>query len=85
MLKDKLTILVCSCDRYEDLWIPFFTLLRKYWGSKDVRILLNTESLGFSFDGLEIECVHAPGEKYYGQRLVRRRLSCPAYSLRRHG
>ena len=43
MLKEKLnknnipsklcnvSILVNSCDSYDDLWLPFFTLLEKYW------------------------------------------------------
>ena len=70
MLKEKLTILVCSCDKYEDLWNPFFTLLKKYCSLHNVRILLNTESLCFSFDNLHVECIHSPGEKRYGQRML---------------
>ncbi len=69
-LKDKLTLLVCSCDSYEDLWAPFFTLLKKYWAPFDLHIILNTESKIFSFDGLDIECVHSPSEKRYGQRML---------------
>lgn len=69
-LGKKLTILVSSCDAYEDLWLPFFTLLKKYWNPCDIQILLNTESKEFSFPGLEIECVHSPGEQRYGKRLL---------------
>ena len=69
MLKDKLTVLVNSCDGYEDLWIPFFTLYRKYWDDKSVRLLLNTECKDFSFDGLQIECVHCDDSRY-GARML---------------
>lgn len=69
-LGKKLTILLSSCDAYEDLWLPFFTLLKKYWNPCDIQILLNTESKEFSFPGLEIECVHSPGEQRYGKRLL---------------
>lgn len=27
----NVSILVNSCDSYDDLWLPFFTLLEKYW------------------------------------------------------
>lgn len=69
MLKDKLTVLVNSCDSYEDLWIPFFTLYRKYWDDKSVRLLLNTESKDFSLDGLQIECIHCDDSRY-GARML---------------
>lgn len=69
-LKDDLTILVCSCDAYADLWNPFFTLFKKYWPFRDVPIILNTESKNFSFDGLDIKCIHSPSEKRYGKRML---------------
>lgn len=48
------TLLVLSCDKYEDAWIPFFTLLKKHWASFDMPVVLNTETKSFSFDGLDI-------------------------------
>lgn len=70
-LKNNLTILVCSCDSYEDLWNPFFTLLKKYWPTvSDIPIVLNTESKNFAFDGLDIICCHSVAEKRYGQRML---------------
>ena len=70
-LKNNLTILVCSCDNYEDLWNPFFTLLKKYWPSvSDIPIVLNTESKNFVFDGLNITCNHSFAEKRYGKRML---------------
>ena len=69
-LNKDLTILVCSCDAYEDLWTPFFTLLKKHWTSLDLPIVLNTESKNFKLDGLDIKCIHSPFEKRYGQRMI---------------
>lgn len=70
-LYDKITILVNSCDRYDDLWIPFFTLFKKYWAPQGIRIVLNTESKEFVFDGLEIECVHPERpDDPYGKRML---------------
>ena len=69
-LKNDLTILVCSCDAYEDLWMPFFTLLKRYWSPLDIHIIFNVETKDFSMDGLDIQCVHSPGEKRYGQRML---------------
>ncbi len=66
---DNLTILVNSCDAYEDLWNPFFSLLKKYWSSLDLPIILNTESKNFSFDGLNIKCVHSKVGLPYGKRI----------------
>lgn len=70
-LKDQITIVVNSCDNYEDLWVPFFTLLKKYWNPLDVRVILNTETKNFSLDGMEIECIHpADKDAPYGERML---------------
>lgn len=70
-LQSKVTILVNSCDAYEDLWVPFFTLFKKYWDPEGVRVLLNTESKDFSFDGLSINCVHPENaDDPYGKRMI---------------
>ena len=42
--KSRATVLVFSCDSYEDAWYPFFTLLDKYWADCPYDFLLNTES-----------------------------------------
>lgn len=69
-LCNNVTILVSSCDTYSDLWEPFFILWRKYASDLNVKILLNTESLDFQMEGLDIECVHFPNEKWYGKRFL---------------
>ena len=69
-LGEQLTIVVNSCDAYEDLWTPFFVLLKKYWNPTECQILLNTESRTFSFPGLNIECVHTGKNVAYGKRML---------------
>lgn len=70
-LKDKITVVVNSCDNYDDLWIPFFTLLKKYWKPLDVRVILNTETKNFSIDGMKIECIHPKNKNVpYGERML---------------
>ncbi len=49
------TLLVSSCDKYEDAWFPYFSLLKKYWPEvADYPIVLSTETKTFSMDGLDI-------------------------------
>ena len=39
------TVLVCSCDKYEDVLRPFSTLWRKYWADSPFEMVLVTESM----------------------------------------
>lgn len=72
MKTDECTVLVCSCDSYEDAWYPFFKLFHKYWPECPYEIILNTESKRYSYDGLSIKCF----QKYpdtnvpYGKRMI---------------
>lgn len=54
MENDKVAVLVSSCDKYEDAWIPFFRLFHKYWPQCKYDIYLNTEHKQFSMEGLPI-------------------------------
>lgn len=54
-LDEYLTIIVNSCDAYEDLWYPFFKLYDIYAGKlKECNIVLNTETKSYSYPGLNI-------------------------------
>jgi hypothetical protein len=55
VMKD-LTIFVNTSDNFEDCWTPFFTLFQRYWPDCPYPIVLNTETKGFEFDGLDIHC-----------------------------
>lgn len=73
-MKEKVTILVNSCDCYNDLWEAFFKLLKKYWPDCPCRIILNTESKIFTYKGLNIECFqfYPAGSKIaYGERIIK--------------
>lgn len=72
-LGEKLTVLVCSCDAYEDLWYPFFKLFNKYWGNCPCRIILNTETKQYEYNGLNIECFsfYKDSKVNYGERIIR--------------
>ena len=43
-MKKECSILVTSCDKYEDAWKPFFSLLNIMWPTCPYRIYLNTET-----------------------------------------
>lgn len=56
---NKCTLIVNSCDSYEDTWYPFFKLLKKYWPNLKYDIVLNTETKRFSYEGLNIRTIKA--------------------------
>ena len=62
------TIIVNSCDSFEDCWFPFFTLFDRYWSTPRPPIILNTEQKQFSYPGLNLRASQV-------QHGVERRLS----------
>lgn len=50
------TVLVNSCDAFEDCWHPFFKLFSRYWPDCDAKILLNTETKKWACDLVEVKC-----------------------------
>ena len=72
-LGKKLTILICTCDSYKDLWEPFFVLFNKFGGAlKELPIVINTESEKYNFNNLNIMCPNCykhPEEIAWGKRL----------------
>jgi hypothetical protein len=66
------TILVNSCDNYEDVWLPFFHAFNDMWPNCSCKIVLNTEHKTFKFGGLDIVTLNLAridGEKPWGWRL----------------
>lgn len=53
----RYSILVNTCDKFEDCWTPFFTLWSVYWKECKGRIYLNTEYKDFNYHGIEINCI----------------------------
>lgn len=72
---EDITVLVNSCDSYEDIWNPFFKLFKIYWPNCPYRIILNTESKTMKVDGLNVECFRfypdRGGRIPYGKRMLR--------------
>jgi len=48
------SILINTTDSFEDCWLPFFTLFKKYWPNYEGKIYLNTETKVFTYPGLNI-------------------------------
>jgi len=67
-ISSECTVLVNSCDKYEEAWSPFFILFHKYWPDCPFRIGLNTESKEFNTLNLTIEIYHSR-EVAWGKRL----------------
>ncbi|MCL7764556.1 hypothetical protein MPF19_14125 [Polaribacter sp. Z014] len=53
----KYSILVNTCDKFEDCWDPFFKLFSIYWPDYEGTIYLNTEYKGYSYGNLNIIAV----------------------------
>ena len=55
----KYSVFVNTTDSFEDCWIPFFTLFKKYWPEYDGIIYLNTETKIFEYPGLNIKSIQS--------------------------
>lgn len=61
------TVLVNSCDKYEEAWLPFLSLFKKYWPTCNFSMAINTESKDFSMDGMEIQMLHSCNTSWGGR------------------
>jgi len=52
-LKNKAAILVPSCDKYSDLWGPFFTLFRRFWPDCPFDVYFLSNNLGLDKPGVK--------------------------------
>ena len=48
------SILINTCDKFEDCWNPFFKLWSLYWKDCTGKVYLNTEYKDYSYPGLDI-------------------------------
>lgn len=76
MTLPKLEIVVSSCDAYSDCWMPFFTLLNKFWPDCPYPITLISESKRYvNSSALRVETCTASEflgtkSRYWGARLI---------------
>ncbi|HOJ63773.1 MAG TPA: hypothetical protein PLE45_05075 [Spirochaetota bacterium] len=54
---NNLAILICSCDKYEDAWQPFFFFFKKFWGNCDIPIYLLTNFKKYNDDKIISLCI----------------------------
>lgn len=60
-----ITILVNSCDSYEDCWIPFFKLFSAQWPQCPYPIILNTERKDFVYPDLNLKTSRVTADYTY--------------------
>lgn len=71
MVYDEVTLLVSSCDKYSTAWFPFFELVIRNWPEHPQKIVLSTEKLSYTHEGLNIETINEPyTNATWSQRLL---------------
>lgn len=55
------SILINTCDKFEDCWLPYFKLHAMYWPDCNGQLYLNTETKEFSFPGQNIVSLKVNG------------------------
>jgi len=53
-MTNSYSILINTCDKFEDCWDPFFKLFSIYWPDFQGKIYLNTEYKDYSYSGINI-------------------------------
>lgn len=69
MKNNDVTILVNSCDLYEDTWYPFFKLLQIQWPDCPYRIVLNTETKKYNCPFMNVETINSGTDLSWTARL----------------
>lgn len=72
-MSEKLySVLINSCDKYEDAWYPFFELVKKYWPQTNCPFFLNTERKGYKHEGIDLtvlNCLSGSESIPWGKRI----------------
>lgn len=51
-MREDFSILICSCDKYEDVWSLFFSFFNKHWGDCPYPLYLMTNEKEYSGSGV---------------------------------
>lgn len=70
MKNKNLALVVCSCDKYESAWHPFFELIKKYWPDCPTKIYLNTEKKSYFCKDLDIITINSEDGMTWSARLI---------------
>ena len=65
----NVTILVNSCDKYEDAWDPFFKLLKIQWPDCPYDMVLSTETKKYYCDCFDVKTINSDSELSWSARL----------------
>jgi hypothetical protein len=57
-MSNDLSILVNSCDSYDDLWEPYFSLFHVQWADCPYPVYLNTETKRYNRSDMKIETIN---------------------------
>ena len=71
-MNEDVTVLVSSCDKYEDAWEPFFRLFHIMGADKATSnpVVLNTETKCYSCDYMQVKTINTPGKATWSERLL---------------
>ena len=65
------TVVICSCDDYEDVWELFFCSFRENWHDCEYNLLLNTEAKQIDISGVSVfNSEYLKGKDKWGERLI---------------
>lgn len=78
MSDSRVTLLVPSCDRYADVWRPFFALLRRHWPDCPFRIVVGSNHVRCGEPGVEALCIGDDVDWSRGVRAMLEALDTPA-------
>jgi len=67
-LKRDVSFVVMSCDKYRDLWDPFFGCLERYWPDCPLKVFLVTNEAEYSRDGVSV--IHFGPDRDHGNNLI---------------
>lgn len=69
MLKDRLTLLIHSCDKFSDLWDAHVSLLNKNWEDRGIRTIILTDTPRKDVDYPGVEVIGAGAGKEITERI----------------
>jgi hypothetical protein len=67
--KISCVVLVSSCDAFDDVWYPFFTLFFRYWPDCPFKVYLLNNYKKFDFPGIEV--INVGEDKAWASNIIK--------------
>lgn len=64
----EISLVIVSCDKYQDLWESFFYFFRKYWSNCKLQIFLITNNL--EYKGRDVVTIQVGEDRSYTENLL---------------